>query len=104
MDKNINLVFNYFDIIYSGYKKHGRRPMTMSSPNVLFEYKNDDGRIGFSYDTEEERIDFDFNDFYTTKNMLGVNIPDLTDICKKYVANKFDEPNALSTIFFTKMF
>jgi hypothetical protein len=104
MDKDKKLVFNYFDIIYSGYKRHGRRPMTMSSPNVLFEYKNEDGRIGFSYDTEQERINFDFNDFYTTKSMFGINIPDLIDICKKYVANKFDEPNALSTTFFTKTF
>ena len=89
-------------MVFSGYKKHGRRPMTMRYPHVLFEYKNDDGRIGFVYDNEEESIQFDYDDFYTAKNMLSISIPDLVDICKEYVANKFDEPKSGYTTFFTR--
>jgi len=74
----------------------------MRYPHVLFEYKNDDGRIGFVYDNEEESIQFDYDDFYTAKNMLSISIPDLVDICKEYVANKFDEPKSGYTTFFTR--
>jgi len=76
--------------------------MPMRYPHVLFEYKNDDGRIGFVYDNEEESIQFDYDDFYTAKNMLSISIPDLVDICKEYVANKFDEPKSGYTTFFTR--
>lgn len=101
-DKKKQLVFKYFDMIFSGYKKHGRRPMSMSSPYVLFEYKNEDNQIGFVYDTEQESIRFNYNDFYTVKNMFGIGIPVLVDICKEYAANKFDNPGALSTTLFTR--
>jgi hypothetical protein len=102
MDKKKRLVFNYFDMIYSGYKKHGRRPVTMSSPNVLFEYKNEDGNVVFEFNTQTESIRFDYNDFNTAKNMLGIFYPELSDICKEYVANKFDEPSALKSAFFAR--
>lgn len=96
------LVFKYFDMIFPGYKKHGRRPVRMPYPNVLFEYKNDDGRIAFEYDNEQESIRFDYDDFYTAKNMLSIPIPDLVDICKEYVANKFDEPKSAYSTFFIR--
>lgn len=102
MDKKKRLVFNYFDMIYSGYKKHGSRPVTMESPNVLFEYKNEDGNVAFEFNTQTQSIRFDYNDFYTAKNMLGIYIPELSDICKEYVANKFDEPSALKSTFFAR--
>jgi hypothetical protein len=95
------IIFKYFDEIYSGYKKHGRRPTWMKPPHVLYEYI-DDNRTAFSYDTEDESIRFDFDDFYTVKNMFGVDIPDLVGICKEYVSIKFNEPNALKTKFFTR--
>ena len=100
MDKKKRLVFNYFDTIYSGYKKHGRRPVTMVSPNVLFEYKNEDGNVAFEFNTQSIR--FDYKDFYTTKNMLGIHIPELSDICKEYVVNKFDDPSILNATLFVR--
>lgn len=102
MDKKKRLVFNYFDTIYSGYKKRGRRPVRMPYPNVLFEYKNEGGKVAFEFNTETQSIRFDYNDFYTAKNMLGIHIPELSDICKEYVANKFDEPSALKSTFFAR--
>ncbi len=87
---------------FRGYKKHGRRPVNMKAPHVLYEYKNDDGRTSFEYDTERESIRFDYDDFYTAKNMLGMSIPDLVDICKEYVSIKFNEPSALKSTFFTR--
>ena len=92
MDKK--LVFKYFDMVFSGYKKHGRRPVRMPYPHVLFEYMNDDGRIAFNYNTEREIILFDYDDFYMARNMFGMYIPELSDICKEYVTNKFGEPNS----------
>jgi hypothetical protein len=102
MDRKKQLIFKYFDMTYKGYKKHGRRLVNMTSPHVLFEYKNDDGRTSFEYDTERESIRFDYDDFYTAKNMLGMSIPDLVDICKEYVSIKFNEPSALKSTFFTR--
>ncbi len=87
---------------YKGYKKHGRRPVRMPYPHVLFEYKNDDGRTSFEYNTEKDEIKFDYDDFYTAKNMFGIFISDLVDICKEYVADKLDEPKAIKTTFFTR--
>jgi hypothetical protein len=79
---------------YKGYKKRGSRPVTMMSPHVLFEYKNDDGRVAFEYNTESEAIRFDIGDFHTAKNMFGMYEEELIHICKEYVANKFDEPKS----------
>ena len=102
MDKKKRLVFNYFDMVFSGYKKHGRRPVTMRSPHVLFEYMDNNGRTAFEYDTEIKVIRFDHNDFYTTKHMLGIHIPELSDICKEYVANKFDDTPILNATLFVR--
>ena len=68
--------------------------MTMLPYYVLFEYMNDDGRIAFEYNAETEQIRFDYDDFYMARNMFGMYIPELSDICKEYVTNKFDEPNS----------
>ena len=87
---------------FRGYKKHGRRPVNMKSPHVLYEYKDDDGRTAFEYNPEKEEIRFDYNDFYTAKNMFGIFISDLVDICKEYVAHKLDEPKAVFTSFFAR--
>ena len=87
---------------FRGYEKHGRRPVNMRPPHVLYEYMDKDGRTAFEYDTEEESIRFDFNDFYTAKNMFGMSIGNLADICKEYVADKFNEPLALKSNFFTR--
>jgi hypothetical protein len=95
-------VFKYFDIIFSGYKKYGRRPITMMSPYVLYEYMDINGRIAFEHNTEKESITFDYDEFYSVKNMFGISIPDLVDICKEYVANKFDDVSVLKTNFFAR--
>lgn len=102
MDKMKQIVFNYFDMIFSGYKKYGRRPVGMRPPYVLFEYMDKNGHTAFEYDTEKESIRFDFDDFYTSKNMFGISIGDLTDICKEYVADKFNEPSASKSNFFAR--
>ena len=102
MDRKEQLIFKYFDMTYKGYKKHGRRPVTMRSPHVLFEYVDNNGRTAFEYDTEREVIRFDHNDFYTTKNMFGIYIEELTHICKEYVANKFDDPSILNATLFVR--
>jgi len=102
MDRKEELVFKYFDMVFRGYKKRGRRPVGMSSEYVLFEYKNDDGRVAFDFNTQNQSIRFDYNDFYTTKNMLGIHIPELSDICKEYVANKFDDPSILNAPLFVR--
>ena len=102
MDRKKQLLFKYFDMTFRGYEKHGRRPVNMRPPHVLYEYMDKDGRTAFEYDTEEESIRFDFNDFYTAKNMFGMSIGNLADICKEYVADKFNEPLALKSNFFTR--
>jgi hypothetical protein len=103
MNKKKNLVFRYFDTIFSGYKKHGRRPVYMESPHVLYEYKNNDGRVAFEYDTEGEIINFQKDDFYTAHNMLGVSISDMMDLCREYVAEKFDRPDSLTATFYSRV-
>jgi hypothetical protein len=100
MDRNKKIVFKYFDMIYSGYNKIGRGPKTTRSSHVLYEYINDDGRIAFTYHTNDEDVFFNYDDFYTAKNMLGVPTSDLSDICREYVAYKIDNPNAISSKFF----
>ena len=102
MDRKKQLLFKYFDMTFRGYEKHGRRPVRMPYPNVLFEYMDDNGRTAFEYNTERDEIRFDFNDFYTAKNMFGMSIGNLADICKEYVADKFNEPSVLKSNFFTR--
>jgi hypothetical protein len=102
MDKKKNLVFRYFDTIFSGYKKHGRRPVYMDSPYVLYEYKNNDGRVAFEYSTDTRIINFQNDDFYTTNHMLGVPIWDMVDICKSYCLEKFGIPSETKTHFYTR--
>jgi hypothetical protein len=94
MDRKKELIFKYFDMTYRGYEKHGRRPVNMKSPHVLYEYMNDDGRVAFEYNTESESIRFDIGDFKTAKSMFGMYEEALSHICKEYVANKFGEPNS----------
>ena len=79
---------------YKGYEKRSRRPVTMMSPHVLYEYMNDDGRIAFEYNTESEAIRFDIDDFKTAKNIFGMYEEALIHICKEYVATKFGEPKS----------
>jgi hypothetical protein len=71
----------------------------MSSPHVLFEYKNKDNGIGFEYNTEEKSIRFNHSDFYTGMNMFWIDKPDFIDICKEYVSDKFDIPDLSSVSF-----
>ena len=102
MDKKKRLVFNYFDMIYSGFKKHGRRPVRMPYPHVLFEYKNEDGNVAFEFNTESDVIRFDIGDFITAKRMFGIYEEELANICKEYVANKFGEPSILNSTLFIR--
>jgi hypothetical protein len=88
-------------MVFSGYKKHGRRPVYMESPHVLFEYKNEDGRVAFEYSTETKIINFQNDDFYTAHNMLGVPIWNMVDLCKEYVAEKFDRTDSLTAHFYS---
>ncbi len=90
MDKKKRLVFNYFNMIYSGYEKSGKRPVGMSSPNVLFEYKNDEGRVGFEFNTETQILNFNNKDFYTALDMLGFTTSEFANMCKEYAADKFN--------------
>ena len=94
MDRKKELIFKYFDMTYKGYEKRSRRPVTMMSPHVLYEYMNDDGRIAFEYNTESEAIRFDIDDFKTAKNIFGMYEEALIHICKEYVATKFGEPKS----------
>jgi|LakMenEpi03Aug12_release.lakeMendotaPanAssembly.Ray.scaffolds.fasta_scaffold770446_2 hypothetical protein len=98
-DRKKQLVFKFFDAIFLGYTKHGRRLVNMSSPHVLFEYKNKDNGIGFEYNTEEKSIRFNHSDFYTGMNMFWIDKPDFIDICKEYVSDKFDIPDLSSVSF-----
>ena len=98
MDKK--LVFKYFDMIYTGYEKHARRPIDMMPSRVLFEYMNDNGRVAFDYDTETEIINFNSDDFGIVKNMFSISIPELVSICKEYVADKFDQPKLTNSRFY----
>jgi len=75
----------------------------MESPHVLFEYKNEDGRVAFEYDTEGEIIHFQKDDFYTAHNMIGVSISDMVDLCREYVAEKFDRPDSLTATFYSRV-
>jgi hypothetical protein len=102
MDRKKQLIFKYFDLTFRGYKKHGRRPVNMSLPHVLYEYKSDNGEIGFDYNTEGEIIRFDFDTFHQVKSMFGIPKSNLVNICKEYIADKFDNSNALSSTFFTR--
>jgi len=100
MDKKKRLVFNYFNMIYSGYEKSGKRPVGMSSPNVLFEYKNDEGRVGFEFNTETQILNFNNKDFYIATSMLGLSTSDMAEICKEYAADKLNKPSVLNAIFY----
>ena len=100
MDKKKRLVFNYFDMIFSGYEKHGRRPYYMNAPHVLYDYQNNEGRVAFQYNTETNIINFQDEDFYTAVNMLGISVWDIVNICKEYVADKFKDQSALKAYFY----
>ena len=100
MDRKKQLIFKYFDMTYKGYEKRTRRPVRMPYPNVLYEYKNDNGRVAFDYDTETEIINFNSDDFGIVKNMFSISIPELVSICKEYVADKFDQPKLTNSRFY----
>ena len=101
-DRKKQLVLKFFDTIFLGYTKHGRRPIDMSSPYVLFEYKNKGNDVGFQYNTEEKSIRFNRSDFYTAMNMFEVDTPVFVDICKEYVSDKFGIPDLSSATFFVR--
>jgi hypothetical protein len=100
MDKKKRLVFNYFDTIYSGYKKSGSRPIYMGTPHVLFSYKNNDGRVAFEFNTKTNVLNFDNKDFYIATSMLGLSTSDMAEICKEYAADKLNKPSVLNAIFY----
>lgn len=102
MDRKKELVFKYFDMVFRGYKKHGRRPVGMPSQYVLFEYKNDDGRVGFDYDSFSRFVKFNESDFNTAKNMFGIKSSKLDKYCLEYVADKFNDPTILKTFFMVR--
>ena len=86
-------------MIFPGYKKRGCRPVTMSSPYVLFEYKNDDGRVAFDYNTYSKFLKFNEDDFYTAQKMFGIDMEEMEDICQDYIADKFNEPMLSKKMF-----
>jgi hypothetical protein len=102
MDRKKELVFKYFDMVFRGYEKHGRRPVGMSSQHALFEYKNDNGRVGFEYNTWSRIVKFNESDFYTAKNMFGIKSSKLDKYCLEYVADKFNDPTLLKTFFMVR--
>lgn len=101
MGKTKNLVFKFFDTIFSGYNKQGRRPVYMDFPYVLYEYKNNDGLVSFQYSDDVEVLQFDNGSYYTVKNMFGLKDDELVDICKDYASIKFRIPTILDAHFAT---
>lgn len=106
MDKRKQLIIKFFDSVFSGFVKSGARPVGMTIPHVLFRYMESKdpvkGKIGFTYNTELETLTFDYNTFYMAKNMFGISIPDLFDICKEYAIDKFETPEINRAVFYTK--
>jgi hypothetical protein len=106
MDKRKQLIIKFFDSVFSGFVKSGARPVGMTIPHVLFRYMESKnpvkGKIGFTYNTELETLTFDYNTFYMAKNMFGIPIPDLFDICNEYAINKFGIPEINRAVFYTK--
>jgi hypothetical protein len=96
---NKKLVFKYFDMVFSGYKKHGRRPVGMRAPDVLFEYMDGNGLTSFEYDTHSKFLKFNEDDFYTAQRMFGVDMEEMEDICQDYIADKFNEPMLSKKMF-----
>jgi len=100
MERKKELVFRFLDTIYSGYKKEllefdGTDPFG-------FRYVNKNGRVGFDFIFSLEELRFQYNDFFMAANMFGISIPDMSDICKEYAANKFEYPLILSSKFFPR--
>lgn len=106
MDKRKQLIIKFFDSVFSGFVKSGARPVGMTIPHVLFRYMESKdpvkGNIGFTYDTEIETLTFDYGTFYMAKNMFGISIPDLVEICKEYAVDKFETPEINRAVFYTK--
>lgn len=100
MNKLQQLVFEYFDLTYSRYKKSGRRPVYMESPYVILEYRNDEGRVAFEYNTESNVLNFNSKDFYFVTNMFGLSTFDMANICKEYAYTKLNNPNILTSVFY----
>lgn len=86
-------------MVFSGYKKHGRRPVTMRAPDVLFEYMDNNGHTAFEYDTHSKFLKFNKDDFYSAQKMFGVDIEEMEDICQDYIADKFNEPMLSKKMF-----
>jgi hypothetical protein len=99
MGKKKQIVFKYFDMVFSGYKKRGRRPMPMRYPHVLYEYMNGNGHIAFNYDTHSKFLKFNEDDFYTAQRMFGIDMEEMEDICQDYIADKFNEPMLSKKMF-----
>jgi hypothetical protein len=96
---NKKLVYKYFDMIFSGYAKHGRRPVRMTYPNVLYEYMGNDGKVAFEYNTHSKFLKFNEDDFFTAQRMFGVDMEEMEDICQDYIADKFNEPMLSKKMF-----
>jgi uncharacterized protein Usg len=99
MNKKKQIVFKYFDMIFSGYKKRGRRPFRMPYPHVLYEYMNDDGIVAFEYNTFSKFLKFNEDDFYTAQKMFSIDMEEMEDICQDYIADKFNEPMLSKKMF-----
>ena len=107
MGRRKQFIIKFFDSVFSGFVKSGARPIPMNFPHVLYRYIDSKnrvkGNIGFTYNTEVEIIYFDSSTFYMVKNMFGISTTDLIDICKEYVADKFDIPEINRTVFYVKL-
>jgi hypothetical protein len=106
MGKKKQLIIKFFDSVFSGFKKSGTRPIPMNLPYVLFRYMDYKdpvkGKVGFTYNTELETLKFDYDTFYMAKNMFGISMPDLVDICNQYAIDKFGIPEINRAVFYTK--
>lgn len=87
---------------FRGYGKQGRRPVFIRPPYKLLEYKNDYGRVAFEYNTHTDELRFDYDEFYSVKNIFDVSVPDLVDFCKEYAANKFNISKPFDPLFFAR--
>jgi hypothetical protein len=100
MERKKELVFRFLDTIYSGYKKELLEVDGID--HFGFKYVHKNGRVAFDFIFSLEELRFQYNDFFMVVNMFGISIPDMSDICKEYAANKFDYPLILSSKFFPR--
>ena len=86
----VKFVFRFFDNIFRNF--YVSKKKTNSSGDLIL-YRNDKGSVAFVYSINQERILFNYDDFFLVSNMFNIPTSDLVDICKEYVLTKFNINN-----------